>query len=42
MAESTAKLQKEILALSGVDIMLDESTFKSTYQILERKQNEQS
>lgn len=35
MAESTAKLQKEILALSGVDIMLDDSTFKSTYQIME-------
>lgn len=35
MAESTAKLQEEILALSGVDIMLDENTFKSTYQIME-------
>lgn len=35
MAESTAKLREEILALSGVDIMLDDSTFKSTYQILE-------
>lgn len=35
MAESTAKLQEEILALSGVDIMLDEDTFKSTYQIME-------
>lgn len=34
MVESTAKLQEEILALSGVDIMLDKNTFKSTYQIL--------
>lgn len=35
MAESTAKLQKELKALSGVDIMLDKDTFKSTYQIME-------
>lgn len=35
MAESTATLQKEIKALSGVDIMLNKDTFKSTYQILE-------
>lgn len=35
MAESTAKLQEEIKALSGVDIMLDKNTFKSTYQILD-------
>lgn len=42
MAESTAKLQKEILALSGVDIMLDENTFKSTYQILEELSNKWS
>ena len=35
MAESTAKLREEILALSGVDIMLDENTFKSTYQIMD-------
>lgn len=35
MVESTAKLQKEILALSGVDIMKDKDTFKSTYQILD-------
>ena len=34
MAESTAKLREEIKALSGVDIMLNEDTFKSTYQIL--------
>lgn len=34
MADSTAKLREEIMALSGVDIMLDENTFKSTYQIL--------
>lgn len=35
MAESTAELREEILALSGVDIMLDENTFKSTYEILD-------
>lgn len=35
MAESTAKLQAELKALSGVDIMLDKDTFKSTYQIME-------
>lgn len=35
MAESTAKLQKEMKALSGVDIMKDKNTFKSTYQILD-------
>ena len=35
MAESTAKLREEMLALSNVDIMLDENTFKSTYDILD-------
>lgn len=35
MASSTAKLREEIMALSGVDIMLDNDTFKSTYQIIE-------
>ena len=35
MADSTATLRKEIMALSGVDIMIDDDTFKSTYQILE-------
>ena len=35
MAESTAKLQEEIKALSGVDIMKDKDTFKSTYDILD-------
>ena len=35
MVESTAKLREEILALSGVDIMLDEHNFKSTYQIMD-------
>jgi len=35
MADSTSKLRKEIEALSGVDIMLDSDTFKSTYQILD-------
>ena len=35
MAKSTASLRKEVMALAGVDIMQDESTFKSTYQILD-------
>ena len=37
MAESTAKLREQLLGLTGgqVDIMLDEDTFKSTYQILQ-------
>lgn len=35
MVDSTAKLRQEIMALSGVDIMLNEDTFKSTYQILD-------
>lgn len=35
MASSTAKLREEIIALSGVDIMLDDDTFKSSYQILD-------
>lgn len=35
MAESTAKLREEIMALSGVDIMLNDDTFKSTFDILD-------
>lgn len=35
MAESVSKLRDEIQGLAGVDIMQDESTFKSTYQILD-------
>ena len=35
MAESTAALRKEVMALAGVDIMQDENTFKSTYDILD-------
>lgn len=35
MAESTAKLREEMLALSGVDIMKDKNTFKSTYDIFD-------
>ena len=35
MAESTAKLREEIMALTGVDIMLNANEFKSTYQIME-------
>jgi hypothetical protein len=34
MATSTAKLQAEIKALSGVDIMKSRNEFKSTYDIL--------
>ena len=34
MVESTAKLREEIQALSGVDIMADEDTFKSTAEII--------
>lgn len=33
LVKSTPKMRKEIEALSGVDIMADEDTFKSTYQI---------
>lgn len=35
LASSTAKYREQVLALSGVDIMVDEQTFKSTYQILD-------
>lgn len=34
MASSVSKLRKEILALANVDIMKDNKTYKSTYQIL--------
>lgn len=34
MATSVSKLRDEIMSLSGVDIMLDEETFKSSYDIL--------
>lgn len=34
MVESTAKLRDLIKGISGVDIMIDENTFKSTYQII--------
>ena len=39
MADSTAKLREEMLALSGVDIMLNDNEFKSTYQIMEELAN---
>lgn len=35
MAESVAKLREEVKALSGVDIMINDNTFKSTYEILD-------
>lgn len=34
MASSVSTLRDEIQSLSGVDIMLDEETFKSSYDIL--------
>ena len=34
MASSTSKLREEMMALTGVDIMLDNDTFKSSYDIL--------
>lgn len=35
MVESTAKLREEVMALSGVDIMANSTTFKSTFDILD-------
>ena len=35
LASSTSKLREEIKALTGVDIMLDENTYKSTAQIIQ-------
>ena len=35
MVDSTAKLRQEILALSGVDIMENDNTFKSSYKIMD-------
>ena len=32
MANSVSELRDKVLALSGVDIMLDEDTYKSTFQ----------
>lgn len=34
MADSTSKLREELQALTGVDIMIDNDTFKSSYDIL--------
>lgn len=34
MVESTAKLQGLIKGMTGIDIMVDENTFKSTYEII--------
>ena len=34
MADSTAKMRKDILGLTGVDIMIDDKSFKSTYQVM--------
>lgn len=35
LADSSSKMREELLALTGVDIMLDENTFKSTAQIIQ-------
>lgn len=35
MATSVSKLREEMLALSGVDIMVDDSTFKETYDVID-------
>lgn len=35
MAESTATMRREIMALSGVDIMASATEFKSTYQVMD-------
>ena len=35
MVESTAKLREEVLALTGVDIMIDDANFKDIYQIMQ-------
>lgn len=34
-AENVSSLRKELLALTGVDIQLDENTYKNTYEILQ-------
>lgn len=36
LASSTSKLREEIKALSGIDIMIDENTYKSTAQIIQQ------
>ena len=35
MATSTSKLRDKIKGMTGVDMMIDESTFKSTYQTIQ-------
>lgn len=35
LADSSSKMREELKALTGVDIMLDENTFKSTAQIIQ-------
>lgn len=35
LADSTSKLREQIKALTGVDIMQDENTYKSTAKIIE-------
>lgn len=39
MAETTSKMRENIKALSGVDIMLDNNNYKSTYQIMKEISN---
>lgn len=35
LADSSSKMREELKALTGVDIMLDENTFKGTAQIIQ-------
>lgn len=42
LVNSTSKLQKQIKSMTGIDIMLDNDTFKSTYQILSEISNKWS
>ena len=42
MVESSAKLQQKVQAIAGVNIMKDDNTFKSTYQILSEIANKWS
>nr|DAJ77296.1 MAG TPA: minor tail protein [Caudoviricetes sp.] len=42
LVNSTSKLQKQVKAMTGIDIMLDNDTFKSTYQILSEISNKWS
>lgn len=34
MADSTAKMRKDILGITGIDIMKNSEEFKSTFQVM--------